>query len=369
MNIKSTLPIMLLRTLRMGSTYWYDLGNGSDTLFQEIEPNLCKLAFIDEDNLWRYYIDLEKITSELLVVLPDEVKNAYKTWNESKKSKTKRKRVVDKDVLEVEDNLYLVSKRGFSLFIHMEKTANDYPYFSNMFKDLNNYEYNKEFLNDNLKADAIKLIHLQIPVDKDTGAPLMDEDLARTYHESAKSHLPANVAPLTNPFKVQGITMDQSQKSQINLVDHSKSVVQTSSGVSDTLSSATTTNGLSFSILNDATEMFPLLYFFNNIINYKIRETKFKIKFLQITHYNREDWHKIYTADLANGGLRSLFISTSGIGMYDFYAASKMEEILDFDSLLPAKLNANQMSGNEAGNPGLDDKEKSPSTEEGDNFK
>jgi hypothetical protein len=48
---------------------------------------------------------------------------------------------------------------------------------------------------------------------------------------------------------------------------------------------------------------------------------------------------------------------------------SKMEKVLDFDSYLPAKLNANQMSGldnkdpnNKGGNPGIDEGEKKDGT-------
>lgn len=369
MDVKTTFPIMLLRTLKNGSTYWYDLGTTKETMFQEINSQLCQLAFIDEDNLWRYFINLSKLTKSSASTMPEEIRDAYKVWSE-KKSKKKVTRTIDGVTMEIPSNLYLVSKKGFSFFASMRKEKDAMPFFSSMFTDLNNYEDNKEFLNDDLKADAIKLVHLKIPTDKNTGAPLMDEDLARRYHESAKNHLPSNVAPLTNPFDVQGITMEQSQNSQINLVEHSKSVAQTSSGVSSTLSEASTTNGLAYSILNDATSMYPFLYYFNAIVNYKIRNQKFKVRFLQINQYNRDSWHKTYAADLANGGLRSLFVSTWGIEMYDFYMASKMEKLLDFDDMLEAKLNANQMSGDtEVGNPGKEDKDKEPSTESGDGFK
>jgi len=361
-QVKSTFPMMLLRTLVNGETYWYDLSDTNNTIMQEIDSRYCQLSGIDDDNLWRYYIDFAKIPSPNILEMPDEIQIAYQKWIDGGKSKIKTEKIIDGVTIIIPNNLYLVSKRGFSMFSHIKKTQHDYPFLASMFTDLIVLEENKDYLNDSLRADIVKLIHLKIPTDPVSGLPIMDKEIIGVYHESSKEHLPDNVSPLTNPFEVQAITFDKSQQNGINIVDHSQKIVQTSGGVSETLFSASTTNGLGISITADATKMYPFLYYFDNIINYKIKSQKFITSFLQINQYNRLDWHKQYGLDLASGGNRQLWMSTSSIEIYDYLNASKMEQILDFDQYLPVKMNANQMSGAD-GRPELPSNEQSDSTQ------
>lgn len=372
-QVKSTFPMMLLRTLVNGETYWYDLSDTNNTIMQEIDSRYCQLSGIDDDNLWRYYINLAKIPFTNILEMPDEIQIAYRKWVDGGKSKVKIDKVIDGVPITIPSNLYLVSKRGFSMFSHIRKTQHDYPFLASMFTDLIVLEENKAYLNESLRADIVKLVHLRIPIDKDSGQPIMDKETIGVYHESSKEHFPSNVSPLTNPFEVQSITFDKSQQNGINIAEHSQKVVQTSSGTSDSLFSASTTNGLGISITADATKMYPFLYYFDNIINYKIKSQKFLCSFLQINQYNRLEWHKQYGTDLANGMNRQLWMSTSNIEIYDFLNASKMEQILDFDQYLPVKLNANQMSGNDAnpngGRPEKDANDKADSTVTTDSYK
>ena len=370
-GVKSVFPMMLLQTLKNGSAFWYDLSDTSNTIIQEIDNSICQLAFIDDDNLWRYFVDLSKIKGEAAAyVLPAEIQEAYMKWVKDGKSKAKNKRELEGAIeANIPDSFYLVSKKGFTTMAHMRQLPQDYPYFASMFTDFNTHEDNKEFLNDTLRAEAVKIIHLKVPTDKD-GIPLMTKELVSIYHESAKEHLPDNVAPLTNPFDVEGITTDTAQRTQINLVENSGKIVQQSSGISETLFNAATTNGLSMAITSDAARVYPFLKYFNDFSNFKIQSTKHHIEFLQVNLYDRMDWHKQYATDLASGGSRMLFLSTSGVDIYDTLNMVRFENTIDIDSLLPAKMNANQMSGDEeTGRPGIPNKEKAPSTENVDGHK
>jgi hypothetical protein len=192
----------------------------------------------------------------------------------------------------------------------------------------------------------------------------MDKTVIEAYHESAKAHLPRNTAPLTNPFDIEGITFDKTQSSVINLVEHSTKVVMQDSGVSETIFNATSTLGLQYSTLADASKIYPLLYFFENFVNLQIKQYKCKIKFLKINQFNQLDWHERYYADVQAGGSRSLFAVTAGIEPYDIMNLAKTEKTLGMDDWLEPKINASQQSGKKTdnGRPTKNPKKSSDST-------
>jgi len=359
-NVKAIFSAMLKRVLANGETYFYNLTDNSNSIIVEIDSNICQLAQIDSNNIWRYYINLSFINSANLLELPEEIQTAYKKWIDNGKPKKK----VLIDGFELPEYLYPVSDKGFAIFIHMRKTQHDYPYLAHMFEDLNDLESDKTYMNDYIKENNIKLIHMKVPTDKDSGLPLMDKDVMQIYHDSAKEHLPSNVAPLTNPFTVESIALDKSQSTAINLVEHSTKVIMQDSGISDTIFNANSTNGLKYATLADATKLYPLFYFFENFVNLQIKQYKCKIKFLRINYYNQLEWHERFYADVQAGGSRSLFAVTGGIEPYDIINLAKTEKAIGMDDLLEPKINASQQSGieNDNGRPKKKEDKASDST-------
>jgi len=360
-SVKEIYPEMLKRTIVNGSTYWYDLGDKTNTIYVEIDSSICQLAMVDDDNIWRFYIDLAQIKPDQYYEMPEEIRLAYDDWVIGGRKKTKEEREIEGTKIAIQSNLYLVGKRGFCLTSHIEKMRNDYPLLAPLFKDFNTHEENKTYLNDTLKAEVIKIVHLKVPVD-DNGIPLMDKDIIQAYHDSAKEHLPANVAPMTNPFEVSGISLDKSQSNQTNLVEHSQTVISNDSGISTTVFSTETTNGLSYSTAKDVAKMLPYYYYFTNIANYKIKAQKMQVKFLPHSFHQRLDQHKTYAADLPLGGSRMLWVATSGLEIYDAMKVLEFEQEINIDELLPVKASAAQMSGDETGRPQKEEVEKADST-------
>lgn len=340
MNVKSIFPQMVKRVLANGECYFYNLGDKNNIIIEEIDSNLCQLAMIDDNNIWRYYINLSLMDVNRVAELPEEIRVAYQKWIDGGKPKDK----VEVDGMIVPSYLYLVSNRGFSIFAHMRKIQHDYPYLAPMFEDLNDLESDKTYMTEYIKENNIKLIHLKVPVDKDSGLPLFSKELISIYHESTKEHLPSTVAPLTNPFEVTSIALDKAQSAAINLVEHSTNVVSDDSGISKAIFNAETTNGLQYSTLADVSKLYPLLYFFENFINLQIKDQKCKVKFLRMSHYNQSSMHEESRTDLLSGGSRMIFVATSGIELYDFLNMYETEDVLGFDDMLEAKLNASQAS-------------------------
>jgi len=360
-NVKSIFSAMLKRVLANGETYFYNMTDNSNSIIVEIDSNICQLAQIDNNNIWRYYVNLSLINPINIFEFPQEIQDAYNKWQDGGKSKKK----IMIDGFELPEYLYPVSDKGFAIFAHMRKTQHDYPYLAHMFEDLNDLESDKSYMNDYIKESNIKLIHMKVPTDKDSGLPLMDKDIVQVYHDSAKEHLPSNVAPLTNPFDTESIALDKSQSTAINLVEHSTKVIMQDSGISDTIFNANSTNGLKYATLADATKLYCLFYFFENFVNLQIKQYKSKIKFLRINYYNQLEWHERFYADVQAGGSRSLFAVTGGIEPYDIINLAKTEKAIGMDDLLEPKINASQQSGKEEkdnGRPNKKEDEKEDST-------
>ena len=354
-QVKSNFPSMLYRTLVNGETFWYDLSDKTNVIFKEIPSSVCKMAMIDDDNLWRYYVDLNLIDSNELMEYPKEIRIAYKNYMDNIKqdSQFKNKKYLDSEFgIEIYNYLYLVTKKGFAMGCHMMFELHDYPYFSNMFVDVNNYESDKEYYNELIKDNNTKLVHFEVPLDK-MGEPTVEYDDIRKYHEAAKSHVPNNVKVLTNPFKPTGITLDKSQQQAISSSDNSRGNMAYSSGISETMWNASTTNGLKYSVEADAAKMKPLMKFFEDLMNYKMKESKMTFQILkEINQYNKIEWYKLLKDGMGSGDLRSGFMSAGVYEPYDYIVLARMEEQLDFDGLLKPKLMSAQMSGSEeAGAP------------------
>jgi len=362
---QNVFPHILKTALINGESFWYDLSDSQNTIIVEIPKNICVLSSIDEDGLWRYWVDMTLIMPMTLLEYPEEIQFAYKDYHNYPKEKKKAKRPPEDEFPNVPYSYYPVSKSGFALFCHMTKRAHDYPYFINMFTDLMMLSDDKSYFNSFVKDDAVKTIHQEVPLDKDSGKPLMDRDTIQAYHNSTKENIGSSTSVITTPFKTTGISLDKNQQNSINIVKSDSENVMSDSGISSTIFNSDSTNGLGYSTEKDAAKMYQLLYFFQNYINYKIKSLKCQVSFLHINIFNKKDKHEQYRTDLLSGGSRSLFVSTTDIDLYTYLNLLEMEDLLGFDDMLVPKMNGSQMAVGDLatnGRPPVDPKKASDST-------
>lgn len=357
MNLTNIVPIMLKQAIIYGESYWYDLSDGENTIIDKLPREICVLSQIDDDNLWRMYVDCALIYPTKVYELPEEIQKAYDDYIKNKKSKGKKQ---INEYTFIPESYYEVSKKGFAIFVHMEKKAHDYPLLAHMFSDLSLLNNDKSYFNEFIKDDAVKTVHQKIPI-SDEGIPVMPREIIEAYHNASKENVGRNISIMTNPFEVEGITLDGSQKAAINVVEHDIKVIQNNSGISETIFNANTTNGLGYSTKADASRMYPLLYFPTNFVNYKIKQHKCQVEFLHTNIFEKLDIHESHRADLLSGGSRSLFMASSEIGLYAYMNLAEMEKLLDFDSMLPPKMNSSQMNSED-----LNSVNGRPKTKEGD---
>jgi hypothetical protein len=142
--------MMLLEALKTGEAYYY-LQDDGNVIYDLIPYKICQLAFIDEDNLWRFWVDLSRVSVTMYRALPPEIRDAYDEWvkgdkdGKNKKNRKEVEKVFDGVGYLIPASYLLISKKGSAIFSHMHKTANDYPFYASMFPDLLRLEENKTF--------------------------------------------------------------------------------------------------------------------------------------------------------------------------------------------------------------------------------
>jgi hypothetical protein len=350
LQAKSVFPKVIERTLIQGESYWYTLTDSDNVIFVEIPAKFCEVYEIDSNNIFRYKIKLNLLNDNIVKSMPLEIKTAYESFKTNKNQKVQK---LDKN--DAMNSLkYEVSEKGFAVLAHGLLNIHDYPYFANMFTDLLMLEENKEYLDEYIKNDNVKMVHQKVGVDKDSGKPLLDKDVIQAYHNSTKNHVPSNVSVSTSPFEVAAISFDNSSKTQINLVEQSKDNVQDDSGVSSLVfnNEKSSSNALKDSIRADKNRVVSLLKYFNAVATYQIKTFKFIATFLETDRFTKSDDHEDARTDLQSGGNRMLFLATSNMELYDYLQIAQLEKIIEIDDYLPIMIPGSQQSGLDPNNRG-----------------
>jgi len=361
-QVKTVYPKMIERTLIQGESYWYTLTDNDNTIYVEIPAKFCEVYEIDSNNLFRYKIRLDLLNNDIVKSLPEEIKIAYKDYHDSKNSKNKK---LDKnDALDALK--YKVSEKGFAILSHGMLSVHDYPYFANMFIDLLILEQNKEYMDEYIKNDNVKMVHQKIGTNEE-GQPLLPKEVIQAYHDSTKKHVPSNVSVSTSPFEVEAISFDSSSRTQINLVEQSKENVQDDSGVSSLVfnNEKSSSNALKDSIQADANRVFPLLKFFNAILSYQLKSFKFSTVFLETHKFNKKEVEEQCRTNLQFGGNRFDFIVSTGKEIYDFLQVAQLEKLIDIDEYMPIMISGSQQSGVDDKKNGRPEGEKGNITDNG----
>ena len=348
-DVKSFPTIALYDTLKYGESYWYPITSsqsegGNKTMYQKIPASYCRVYEKDNYGVYRYQIDVSRINEQDMPYMPSEIISA-KIVLDSANGKN--------------DTWYTV-RNGFALLAHLENVSHDYPYLSHIFPDLLSYEENKDYYDEFMKEDAVKMVHNKVPLNKENNEPLMDFKTIRTYHEETKKHVPKNVSVATNPFDATALTFDKNSQIQSNIVEQSKVNIENGSGINGFIfnSDRTTAQILEKSMQKDANNMLRFLPEFANIFNWLLRSSGCKISFVDSTKFNKNSKIDSYGKNLNNGGSRLQYVAYTGLEPYEFLQLADIEKLIDVDSLLPPKAMSAQLSGSadeDVGAPVLDD--------------
>lgn len=355
LNIKYHFPYFQYKRMVNGEIFVYKLEDSKGVVYKEIPNFLCKVTQM-EDGVFRYSIDLSKFTDTTILDYPAEFQSLYNSYKINKnKNKGGNSKSKDKQNLTAEDsNWALVSEKGIC-FPTRYDSQHSYPPLCYLFPDLMEIEGIKELQLEFDTNNNIKIAHSKIPINKDTGLPVMDKTIVDSYNKSLKKHLPEGYVSIVNPFDTDIISLKGTQSEQRNLITEAIDRIYQNSGISDLLfaNKKASSEALKKSIETDLQLLYShTLPLFANYVNYEIKKNKFKAVFPELSYFDREEKLKNYISTMPIGASRLKYLAMQGLNPLQALNILKFEQAIGIDDILVSKSTSYTQSGSEsAGRP------------------
>lgn len=360
MNPKHEMQKATTLALRDGILYGVIWQSNSSFFVQRINPDYCQLTSY-VDGTWNYSVDMSKLNEKSLQFYPPEFTIM---WNAYRAGGNKLQEVPD----------------TISFCLKADETNDNYslpPWVSTlpMLYDIETYKSLQETATE---IANYKLLAMKIDTD-DKGVPLLDWNLAQQYYAQLCASLPPFVGAAVTPMKIDSFEFDKSKGvTDVDTVSRAEEQFWFNTGTSALLhgSNGSKTAGvLNLSIKSDDEIMFGLMAQVERIVNRLLKNLsgtiKFKVNFLPVTKFNRDEQAKLYkeAATLGIPGTKSAYAATIGVPQTDLLGMNHIEmELLGMGELTPLQSGYTQggsaVSGDEGGRPELEDTELTDEGEE-----
>lgn len=344
MNLKHEMQKASVVAWREGILYGAVWSGKQSYFIQRINPDICKLSSI-VDGTWTYAVDFSKIKESELVLYPPEFTTL---WNTYKNTGDKWQEIPD----------------SISFCLKADETTSLYsiPPFASTLPDLYDIENYKGLQETATEIANYKVIGMQVPVDTD-GTPKIDYPLAQQYYQQMVGVLPPYVGVAMSPMKMEAFNFEKSAGiSDVDTVSRATEQFWLGNGTSPLLFGSAdndTAAALKLSILADEELVFGLMNQCERLVNRILKQMsgtqKFKINFLPVTIFNKQDWIANYKEAATLGiPVKGAYASTLGLAPTDVMGINYIEmDILGMGDLTPLK-NSYTQSG-EAGRPTTND--------------
>ena len=347
LNPKYNLPIFTEKLFINGVTYQYKLEDSKGIAYQDMPANLCRVAYLEE-GVFRYQMDVTKLSDTSVLLYPKEIQTAYNSYKAG-----------NTDAL-VEGKYYQVSDKGMAFTIDPDvlvQAGQANPPLGSVLVDAIKVESAKDSMLSTDALDNTKIVHSTVPID-DKGRPTMELPVVQEYHNALKRSLPAGAVAITNPFETKSVPLSGTGKNEkFGLLDKSIEQLYKSAGVSQQLFAVenNSANALERSLQVDTQWLYGvLLPLFANYYNYELKKIgkkgniQWKIKFLNVSHFDRADVVATAKDQLANGGSRLEYLAYCGMTPLEVANMLVFEQqVLGIDNLMVVKATSHTMSGSD----------------------
>lgn len=292
MNLRAEANKLAVTANRDGIAYAYAMEVGNMFHFQLLDPDYCRMAFIDASGCIRFQFNFayfnskavkKSVRDSVVSSFGQEFVDKYNAYQEGRADKWQE-----------------IGENGICIK-HQEEIL-DYsipPYISvvDTLFDLDDY---KRLAKAKEETGNYKLLNFEVPTDAN-GRVLMDMAYVKKFIDQATSEIPDTIGILYSPMKTDKITFDKDRTvADSNAVTNAEQQFWAASGVSELLfgSSKSSSNALAKSIIADEINIYPLLWQIERWINRRLmiqgRGNHFKIKFLDVTYFNDNDKFDYY---------------------------------------------------------------------------
>jgi hypothetical protein len=360
-GIKTLNRWLTKRLLQNGEVYIYKRETRDGIFIQEIPHKICKMFVLDEYGIFRYGVDISKISDKEINYFPEEIANAKARFNTtSDKSK----------LTDFVGNYYIVSDSGAAFQLNQWENKG-LPYYLHLFAGLMNLSDAEALDNLSNKLDNYKLLHHEISKDKD-GKMVMGADVVGAYHQAIKSVLPEGIAIVSTPMDLKSIPLGDNKLKTYEHSNNIKKAVYDNAGISDDLfnGNSKTNESTILSSIIDTLVPIEIQGFLEKWFNYELRQ-KFKkggwrVKFIETSYYNKQKAIQSERENLAIYGSKKKYLATQGFSPLEALNILHNESLLDLEEYMQPMLTSHTISG-DGGRPSNTDNPNSTSiSEQGD---
>ena len=344
MGIEKTMREIVVTALREGAYYgvvWG--GDGNSFILQKLDPDFCHIVSISDGGVFQFKYDVSQIKQEdVETYYPPAFGDMYQ------------------DYVRTGEKYQLVPPEVAVCF-KADPSIVEYsiPVFSGTMPTLFEIENVKSLVESATELSNYKLLAGKIPVD-DEGVPLVDYGTVMQYYQHIANNVGERVGVALSPFDLKDYSFEQSgTTAQIDNVGRANENFFAEAGTSALLHGATNdTSGVTkLAIKVDEAYSFGLMYQAEKIVNRLLKmmggAVKFKIHFLEVSQFNRDDKVEEYRSSMNYGIGKLEFLALMGIHQFDILGESYVEnDVLGIDDLYTPMKTASTQSSDKSTNTG-----------------
>lgn len=290
------------------------LENKDNFYIQKINPDYCKVSSV-VDGVYNFAIDMSNIKEDDLALYPEVVTKLYNEYGDTGQKWQE---------VPIEDSACFKVNEDFEYPM---------PIFASVLPSLFDIEDYKSLMKQRTAIGNYKVLSMEIPLAED-GTPLLDWDIAMDYYNHTSSMLPDYVGSVISPMKLDSFNFDTNSG-----MEDSKKVTSveeqfwSASGTSYLLfggGEKNSSSSLLLSTKSDSDIVLSVALQVERWLNRRLKKLsgtyKFKLSFLPITTYNREEMTKIYqTASTYGLPSKSLYCASIGLSPSDVAGLTYLE--------------------------------------------
>jgi hypothetical protein len=352
-NIKETNRFISFITLLDGVFFGYERTLGENTVLQQLPFEYCRSKFKINNNhaiefnlrFFDQYKDPEQ-KIEIFSAFPDEFFDAYLDYKKGNSTE------------------WVLLNPNFARCHKL--TDNQTPFFSTVFPELINLTEYKEMDKSKDNMDLYRLIVQKLPLDKNTGLPMLKLEEGQALHKNAKNMITQEgIDVLTTPLDVESISLQEKGQTLRDNIERANNRVYNTTGSSKILFNSGSDGGsigLSNSLKVDEALLFSLLdqnkLWYENrftLIN-KDKKVFYEILFPPITIFNWKEMYDMYKEAATLGYSKLMPLTAMGIKQTTFMSLMKFENdyLKLMDKMKPLQTSYTQ-TDNTGGAPKKDD--------------
>lgn len=343
LKIKRFAPHFIRQTFMNGYSLFYKIQDRKGIAYLEFPIRFGRI-YAMEDGVYRWAVDVDALSGVAVESMPAEIAKAMQSSNKN-------------DDNWIEGKYFKLKDKGVAFCFDQNVLSNGgiaVSEFSNLIGSALKLENARNKLEIKDDLDNIKLIHSQIPVDKD-GRPQMEVKIAAKYDKSMRTSLPKGVVPITNPMKVTNIALNGAgdTKAYESVSRATASLFYDMGTPSPMFGGATTSSNIvKISNLKDVARIYStVLPAIEDYYNYEMSKYKsptsltWKVKIMRQSQFTYADDLKDQKEQLSLGGSRWDFLAMSGMEPIELAGKLAFEQqIMDIDNLMYPKQTSHTMS-------------------------